>query len=119
MQGLRDIKGLLEIQDYSLYILIFLVVISLLIVFYVIKKLFFKKRVLNPKQLMQKELKSIDLNDTKNSAYTLTQAINILENQDYDELLKTLEKYKYKKEVMDFSEDEKQQIKLFVDNYNG
>lgn len=118
MQGLKDIKGLLEIPDYSLYLFLALMMCLILIVFYILKRVVFKKKILTPRELMIQELKNINLNDAKKSAYTLTKAINILEDDKFDVLVSTLEKYKYKKTVMHFSEDEIEKIKQFLKEYN-
>ncbi len=121
MDKLRDIKGLVEIQDYSLYYLLVLVVLGLLIVSFVIYQLFFKrKRRKKPtkKEIALRELKNIDYSNPKDVAYKFTIfAESLLEESDkreYEMLVKELDSYKYKKEIPDMDEDLKKRVKNFI-----
>jgi len=110
VEGLRDIKGLIEVEDYSLYIFIAIVIVSLVVLFFIIKKLINYKRVVSPMKRARKELKNLDLSDSKTTAYKLTQYGKLLSEEDFD----YLEKYKYKKEVTKFNEEDLQKIKGFL-----
>ncbi len=111
MNQLRDIKPLVDISDFSLYIfwgLIILVVgilIFLLIIF--IKKFSFKK---NKEKEYLAALSRIDWSNPKKAAYEATYYGRLLANDDrreklFEELVKRLEPYKYKKEVGKVDED--------------
>jgi len=108
---LRDIKGLMDINDYSLYIFIALV-IGLLILLYVLVKYIVKfLRKNTPIKIAKKKLKAVDLNDTKQSAYTITKYAPFI-NQEED--FSYLEKYKYKKESLEFSQEDKENLEWFL-----
>jgi len=110
VDGLRDIKGLVQIEDYSLYTFIAIIVISLVILYFIIKKIINYKRVVSPIKAAKKELKNLDLSDSKMASYKLTKYGKLLS----DENLEYLEKYKYKKEVTEFNEEDLQKIKGFL-----
>lgn len=118
MEGLRDIKGLAEIPDYSLLYIVAIVFVLMVFMFLVYRyftkpKYVFKKPDL--KELAFKELKSINLDDTKSSVYTFTQ--NFAYFDDSDEVrnfVDSLEIYKYKKDVPNLSQDDKEFIKNFI-----
>jgi len=109
VEELRDIKGLIEVEDYSLYIFIAIVVISLVILYFIIKKLLSLKPSLQKKA--KKELKNIDLSDSKTASYKLTKYGKILKDEEFE----YLEKYKYKKKVKEFNKDDLEKIKGFLD----
>ena len=110
MEGLRDIKGLVQVEDYSLYIFIAIVIVSLVILYFIIKKIVNYKRVISPIKVAKKELKNLDLSDSKMASYKLTKYGKLLSDED----LEYLEKYKYKKEVTEFNEEDLQKIKEFL-----
>jgi uncharacterized protein YneF (UPF0154 family) len=110
---LRDIKGLMIIDDYSLYIFIALI-IGLLVFLYLIIKFIVKfLRKNTPIKIAKKKLKEVDLNDTKQSAYTITKYAPFL-NQEED--FSYLEKYKYKKESLEFLQEDKENLERFLKN---
>ncbi len=111
MEKLKDIKGLLYVDDYSLYIFALLVIISLLVLYFLIKIIINFKRKLSPEKLAKMELKNIDLTDIKKSSYTLSRYAPVLSEENFE----YLEKYKYKKEVIDFTKEDLQKIKGFLD----
>lgn len=113
MDQLRDIKGLMDVQDYSLYIFIALVIGLLILVYLSIRFLVKFLRKNTPIKIAKKKLKNLDLNDTKQSAYTITKYAPYL-NQEED--FSYLEKYKYKKESIEFVEEDKEKIKRFLEN---
>ncbi|QKF64413.1 hypothetical protein [Campylobacter corcagiensis] len=118
MEGLRDIKGLAGIPDYSLLYIVAIVFIFAIIVFLIYK--YFTKpkyifKVLSPKELAFKELKSINLDDTKSSVYTFTQNFTYFDDSDeVRNFVDSLEIYKYKKDVSNLSQDDKEFIKNFI-----
>ena len=110
MESLRDIKGLVAVEDYSLYIFIVIVIISLVVLYFIIKKIINFKRVISPIKVAKKELKRLDLSDTKKSSYLISKYAPLLSEDDFE----YLEKYKYKKEVIDFSKEDLEKIKGFL-----
>jgi len=108
---IHDIKPLVEVPDYSIYLFIALIlafIIGLLFVSY-----FFYQKIKNAKKNNQKmyirKIKNIDLSASKMAAYEITKyTLLILKNENQTtlskELLKDLNQYKYKKEVQPFNE---------------
>lgn len=114
MEGLKDIKGLMEIPDYSLYIFIAIILISLVILFLLVKMFFSRKKNISPIKIAKKELKNLDFGNSKMSAYILSKYGPTLKEEDFS----YLEKYKYKKETMEFSKEDLEKIKRFLDELN-
>ena len=110
VEGLRDIKGLINVEDYSLYIFIAIVIISLILLYFIVKKIINYKRVVSPIKIAKKELKNLDLSDSKTASYKLTKYGKLLSEEDFD----YLEKYKYKKEVIDFLDEDLKKIEGFL-----
>ena len=113
MDQLRDIKGLMDIEDYSLYIFIALVLFAMVLLYILIRFLvkYFRKNT--PIKIAKKKLKALDLSDTKQSAYTVSKYAPYL-NQEED--FSYLEKYKYKKENLEFSNEDKENLERFLKN---
>ncbi len=121
MEKLRDIKPLVEIPDFSFYLYIFFIMLATLltvvVIYWMIKKVS-QKREDNRKKILQ-ELQALDLNDPKKVAYTITKKGKILVKDSsslkiYEELLRRLAKYKYKKNVAPLDNETKRYIKLFL-----
>jgi len=113
MNGLKinHIKPLVEVNDYSLYIFIFLVLSSLLVVlfiiFYIYKKI--KNKKVNMQKIYIQKLKNIDIKEAKYAAYTITKYLDLLTKNNTNitvikELNEELAQYKYKKNTHEFSE---------------
>jgi c-di-AMP phosphodiesterase-like protein len=115
MIPIRDIKPNVEIIDYE-FIAFIVIVLILLIIFiiFLIKKL--KKK--NPKKEILEKLKNLDFNDAKKTAYEFTKLAIIFVNEEnkkeYEEIVKLLEKYKYKKKVPPLSKTDIEKIKNFI-----
>jgi hypothetical protein len=118
MENLKDIKGLLEISDYSLYILISLCLLFFALLVFVILKFLKRKKVVTPLQAMKNKLKTLDLNDSKKTAYIVSKAIQLSASEQYKDLQVKMEKYKYKKEVASFSKEEKELLDAFVREFH-
>ena len=118
---LRDIKPLVEIPDYSFFL--YVAVITFVTVF-VAAAIYWLIKVLSQKRAEKKEdyrkiLQTMDLNDSKKVAYLITKyGKHLIKDSSalkiYEELLKRLAKYKYKKEVPPLDEETKRYIKLFL-----
>lgn len=113
LEELKDIKELMIITEYSFYMLVALIAFLLTLLVLAIKKFYRrKKRGLNLKEFARKKLSSINLQNSKECAYTLSSLLPILEidENEYEDLLESLKKYKYKKEVIPLSQTEKEKI---------
>ncbi|WP_458700810.1 hypothetical protein ACKGJI_01575 [Sulfurospirillum sp. 1307] len=115
MENIRDIKGLIEINEYSLYVFIALIIIFIAIIWYLFKVFKNRKKGISKEKIAKNELKKIDLKNAKKSAYKLSKYIPVL-NSDID--LSFLDKYKYKKIVEDFSEEDLQKIEEILRGTN-
>ena len=121
---LKDIKPPVNIDTTLQEIVIYagagvgLLVIAILIVLlylFLFKK---KRRKLSKKELALKALEQIDFNSTKDAVYTFSVNSQILASDENKEelnnLLKELQKYKYKKEVAKLSSSDIERMKKFI-----
>ncbi len=107
MEKLRDIKGIVEVSDYSVYYLF--AYISLAVLLFVIIIYFLtrqkRRRKPNKKEIALRNLRDIDYKNPKDIAYKFTLNIPFFtmdENQkEIKNLLEKLEIYKYKKDIPD------------------
>lgn len=125
MDKLKDIKDFVQVPDFSIYIFTAIVIVGFCVLFIVILKIyqFFKKRVKSKAQIAREKLSQIDFKNAKQTAYEISKyAIFLLDNtasQDlYNKLEKALEKYKYKKEVPEFSQEDITLFNSFKDICN-
>lgn len=121
MDKLRDIKDIVEVEEYSLLLLITLILLAIfLIVFaiYLYKNRRIKTKRLSKKQIAKEKLKNIDFNDTKNIAYTFSEYfvyfVNDKNKDEFENIEKQLENYKYKKEVESLPQDIKHKIQGLI-----
>jgi len=121
MEELKDIKEIVEVQEYSLMILIGISVVALLLL--IVGLYFFKnrrKRNKKPttKEIALKKLNNIDYNNTKESVYTFeeqSQSFLTENNQaEFNTIIDTLQVYKYKKEIPPFTTEVQKQIQTFI-----
>lgn len=119
---LHDIKPIIEVEEYSLYYFLGVVFIStlfILAVAYLIYMWLRKRNRYNKRKEHLKLLNTLDLNDTKNSAYALTlygitfRDDSLRHKEMYDNLVARLEGYKYKKEVSSFDAEVLGYIELY------
>ena len=120
---IHDIKSLVDIPDFSIYIFILLIVISSLLVLSLIFLIYkmLKNRKKDTRKKYYKLLKNLDLKDSKKSAYLITKYARVLavsqrEKKLLEELTEELDKYKYKKDVDDFDENIKIVLSRFMDS---
>jgi len=122
MNGLRDIKGIVDIPDISFYIFLALCIagaIALVVgLFYILN--IFKNRKKSKRKEYIKRLKSVDFKDSKKAAYEISKyarkVANTKESKEIlEQLLKRLEKYKYVKNPPEFDEESKRYLKLFLE----
>ncbi|BCD61589.1 hypothetical protein NitYY0826_C0448 [Nitratiruptor sp. YY08-26] len=121
MEQLRDIKPLVAIPDYSFYLyigfIVFVTTLAAVLVYFIIK-LLSRKKIDKRKEILER-LRSLDLNDPKRVAYEITKYGKYIIRDEsnmrlYEDLVRKLTKYKYKKEVPPLSSDIKKEIKLFL-----
>lgn len=121
MEELKDIKGIIEVPDYSLWILLSMIVgllLCLIFVIYYFKNRRKKRKKLTSKQIAMKNLKEIDFDDTKGAVYSFCENfqyfINEKNKESFEELQKELEIFKYKKEIEKLSNEQKNKIKSMI-----
>jgi len=125
---LKDIKPLLEIPDNSYYIywslIGFSILISIIIVFLIIKKLL-SLRTTNQNKNYLLNLIELEQTDSKKFAYNATHYARLLSDIDEElrdifiKLEEDLIKYKYKKVVDNIDEDSLKIFNHFVEVANG
>ena len=121
MEELKDIKGIIEVPDYSLWILLSIiacVVFCLIILIYFFKNRRKKRKKPSLKQIAMKNLKEIDFDDTKSAVYSFCENfqyfINEKNKESFEELQKELEIFKYKKEIEKLSDEQRNRIKSMI-----
>jgi len=122
MEQLRDIKGLVEVTDYSLYYLLGLIgagVILFFILGYLLYKRVTKKVPMTQQKLAKKLLKELKIEDTKESIYDFSRlaqyAVNEQNEAELVSILSELESYKYKKEMPKLDEALKKRMQKFIE----
>jgi hypothetical protein len=121
MEKLKDIKDIVEVHEYSLFILmgltIFLIILLALLLY------FFKNRrkrgkKITPKQRALEKLNHIDFRDTKSVVYTFEEEgrgfLNEKNQKEFDSIIKELTIYKYKKEIPPLESSVEKRIKSFI-----
>ena len=121
MEELRDIKGLVEVSDHSLYYLsgvvaaAFLLLVVLGVLIY---KYLNKKEPLTQKQVAMALLEKFEFGDAKQSAYEFSHlaqyAVSETQRKELEELLAELEHYKFKKEVPELDAALKSRMQAFI-----
>jgi len=108
---IEDIEPLVKIDDYSLYLLVAVLILFLFLtttLYSIYKKN--KNRPLTKEEIALQEYKEIDFSNPKRAAYLITKYGFILakdkkSKEIYKRLLQKLSNYKYKKEVDPFDEE--------------
>lgn len=121
MEELKDIKGIIEVPDYSLWILLSIitcVILCLILAIYFLKNRRKKRKKLTSKQIAMRNLKEIDFDDTKGAVYSFCENfqyfIDEKNKESFEELQKELEIFKYKKEIEKLSDEQKNTIKRMI-----
>ncbi len=122
MEKLIDIKDFTQVDDSSFYLFLALCVLAAFILVFLTFKIlkFFKLKAKSKKQKAKEALKNIDFTDSKHTAYKISKFAPFITESEaqkglLNELLKTLEKYKYQKNVPPFNEDDKLHVKMFLE----
>ena len=119
MEKLKDIKGIVEVPDFSLY---YFIAIDFAIIAFIVFLVFLFKTKKKPKptkkEIALKILKNIDFLDTKKSVYDFCEhgALFVNENNQnsFQTIEKELQKYKYKKDVPNLDEESIKKMKDFI-----
>ena len=122
IKGLKDIKPNVEIPDNSLIILgvsLFSLIVLAILLYFLLKPKRKRRKKLTPLEIKKKELKELDFDNDKEVAYLFTtHAVDFTNEKnlhEYEEIVKKLEPYKYKKEVPKMDKELKKRIKRFID----
>jgi len=121
MEQLRDIKGLVEVSDYSFYYLLGIIGITVLLILVIgllLYKMLTKKVPMTQQKMAMELLKKFEVHDAKQSAYEFSHlaqyAVSDDQRQQLETLLKELEVYKFKKEVPELDGELKERLQSFV-----
>ena len=121
MEKLHDIKGIVEVTDYSLYYLLATVGVSVMVLIVIgvmLYKYLTKKDMLTQKKVAMDLLEKFEFGDAKESVYEFSHlaqyAVNDTQRRELEELLAELELYKFKKEVPELDEELKAKMKKFI-----
>ncbi len=122
MEKLADIKDFTTVNDYSFYIFLGIVGAIVLILIVAILKLvhFLKHRQKSQAQIAKEILLSIDFSNSKQASYQISKYGIFLAKNDLcieflGSLNEKLAKYKYQKNVPDFSEEDRMEFKKFME----
>ena len=121
MEGLKDIKDIVVVPDYSFWIFLLTIFVSILaigLIIYLYKNRRRKRKKPTNKELAKQRLKSIDFKDQKKAIYTFSVDGSLFVNEKNRELFQKIEKnltqYKYKKETPPLDSETKKMIKEFI-----
>ena len=121
MEELKDIKDIVEVHEYSFFILMGLTVFIVLLLSLAVY--FFKNRRRRRKKITAKEralekLKKMDFSDTKSVVYTFEEQgrlfLNEKNQEKFDSITKELTVYKYKKDIPPLDANVEKRIKRFI-----
>lgn len=122
MEGLRDIKGVVEIDEPSLQILLLLTFVTLLLLafaLYRFKNRRRRRKKVSPKALAKARLEGLNYDNTKEVVYGFLEDALPFVNEKNEAMFKQIEQdlapYKYKKEVPPLEEGLKKEIKSFIE----
>lgn len=123
MLQIHDIKPIVQIPDYSIYLyysLIFLSFLLTCVVLYFIYK-FFQPKTKSQEMIWYDKLSNLDLNNTKQAAYDISKYGLLLAHDKrqidlIEDLNNELSVYKYKKEIeQNFTENIKIKFNIFLE----
>jgi len=119
---LHDIKPILEVQEYSLYYFIGVVLLGSVLIFgllFLFYKWFKNRNSFNQREEHFKLIEAINFTNTKKSAYEITlygatfKEDSLRHTEMYKNMIDRLDEYKYKKEVDSFDEETLGYIELY------
>jgi len=116
LKQLRDIKPNATIIDYQFYFFIVLILLGIALAVLLILKLL-KKKKNNPYLI---KLKNLNFNNSKKTAYEFSEYAKFFINEEnkefYEEIVKELEKYKYKPVVDDLDKEIIKKMQKFIED---
>ena len=123
LDKLKALKSLAEIEDSSLYLLIFTLIIGILIligIVYLIYKIYKKRQKRDKRIYYLHKIEKIDIKNPKKAAYIITKYARLLVEDEKQErilekLVENLEIYKYTNHPPEFSKESKQLLNLFIE----
>jgi hypothetical protein len=124
MIQINDIKPIVEIPDFSIYIYysIFLLAFILLIMLFFFLYKYFKKNPKTKEYEYYKKLQNLDFNNAKETAYSISKYGRLLASDErqkrlVEELSDALEAYKYKKEIpSEITVDIQAKFRIFMES---
>jgi len=118
IKGLKDIKPVVEIHDNSIIIFavtVFSLIILLTLIYLLLKPKRKRRKKLTLREINLEKLKSINFDDDKDIAYTFSSlAEEFIDKALYQDILKELEEFKYKKQTPPMPETLKSKIKNII-----
>ena len=121
MEGLRDIKDVVEVQEHSLAMLIALIVMVLLlfaVALYLFKNRRRRRKKLTAREIALEKLRSLDYSNPKEVVYSFEADGELFVNEknrdNFEKIKKELEIYKYKRDVPPLDEGVKKEIEQFI-----
>ena len=120
---LRDIKPLMEVDDYSIYFVwgaTLVAIILLIVLAYYLYRFFKHQKEVNLRKIYIDRLKNVNLQEAKSAAYEITYCLHQIDIEEKNiamahNLIERLEKYKYKKDVHPLDEDVKGYYHLMME----
>ncbi len=121
MEGLRDIKDVVEVQEHSLAMLIGLIVAVLFflgVALYLFKNRRRRRKKPTAKEIALQKLQNLDYGNPKEVVYTFEADgelfVNEKNQEDFNKIKKELEIYKYRRDVPPLDEVVKKEIEQFI-----
>ena len=123
MIKIHDIKPIVEIPDFSIYLYYGLLLLSLILVCFLIYLVykFLKPKTKSQEMIWHEKLQSLDFIDIKKTSYDISKYGRYLAKEErqirlIDELVSDLSSYKYKKEIpSEFTQEIKTKFNIFMD----
>ena len=121
MEGLRDIKDVVEVQEHSLAMLIALIATVLFflgVALYLFKNRRRRRKKPTAKEIALQKLQNLDYGNPKEVVYTFEADgelfVNEKNQEDFNKIKKELEIYKYRRDVPPLDEVVKKEIEQFI-----
>jgi len=121
MEKLKDIKDIVEVHEYSFFVLMglsILIIILLSLAIYFFKNRRRRRKKPNAKETALEKLNNIDYSDAKSAVYSFEELslffLNEKNKDEFESLKKELEIYKYKKDIPPLDSSVEKRIKDFI-----
>ena len=120
-EQLRDIKPLVQIEDYSFYLYVGMwiaIVLLVLALIYWLVMLYLKSRKVNLEKVYLERMDAIKWDSPKRAAYEATEYGRHLANDErrlslYHDMVSALEKYKYRADVPAVTKEDKRTFEIY------